>query len=52
MKAALRGEDVLCGDESPVNVLTNDLDETSGEPVAGPSVSRSSEARSELETLC
>jgi transposase len=35
MKAALRGEDVLCGDESPVNVLTNDLDETTGEPVAG-----------------
>lgn len=35
MKAALRAEDVLCGDESPVNVLTNDLDETTGEPVAG-----------------
>jgi hypothetical protein len=35
MKAALRGEDVLCGDESPVNVLRNDLDETTGERVAG-----------------
>jgi transposase len=34
MKAALRGEDVLCGDESPVNVLENDLDDT-GEQVAG-----------------
>jgi hypothetical protein len=35
MKAALRGEDVLCGDESPVNVLGNDLDEATGEPAAG-----------------
>jgi transposase len=35
MKAALRGEDVLCGDESPVNVLENDLDETTGEAVPG-----------------
>jgi hypothetical protein len=35
MKAALRGQDVLCGDETPVNVLTNDLDENSGQPVAG-----------------
>lgn len=35
MKTALRAEDVLCGDESPVNVLTNDLDQSSGEPVAG-----------------
>ena len=34
MNAALRGEDVLCGDESPVNVLRNDLDD-SGEQVAG-----------------
>ena len=34
MKAALRGEDVLCGDESPVNVLSNDLDD-SGEQVVG-----------------
>lgn len=34
MKAALRGEDVLCGDESPVNVLENDLDDN-GEQVAG-----------------
>ena len=35
MKAALRGEEVLCGDETPVNVLTNDLDENSSKPVAG-----------------
>jgi transposase IS66 family protein/uncharacterized protein DUF6444 len=35
MKAALRGEEVLCGDESPVNVLDNDLDEATGEQVAG-----------------
>lgn len=35
MKAALRAEEVLCGDESPVHVLTNDLDENSSEPVAG-----------------
>jgi transposase len=35
MKAALRAEEVLCGDESPVNVLRNDLDENSSEPVAG-----------------
>jgi transposase len=35
MKAALRGEDVLCGDESPVNVLGNDVDEATGEEVAG-----------------
>jgi hypothetical protein len=34
MKAALRGEDVLCGDESPVNVLENDLDDN-GEQVDG-----------------
>lgn len=34
MKAALRGEDVLCGDESPVNVLENDLGED-GEQVTG-----------------
>lgn len=34
MIAALRAEEVLCGDESPVNVLTNDLDDT-GEEVAG-----------------
>ena len=34
MKTALRAEDVLCGDESPVNVLENDLDED-GEQVAG-----------------
>lgn len=35
MKAALRSEDVLCGDESPVNVLTNDHDTDSGHEVAG-----------------
>lgn len=35
MTAALRGEDVLCGDESPVNVLANDLDEATGQQVAG-----------------
>lgn len=35
MRVALRGEDVLCGDESPVNVLGNDLDPTTGEPVPG-----------------
>jgi transposase len=35
MTAALRAEDVLCGDESPVNVLANDLDNATGEPVAG-----------------
>jgi uncharacterized membrane-anchored protein YhcB (DUF1043 family) len=34
MRAALRGEDVLCGDESPVNVLRNDLDDN-GEQVTG-----------------
>jgi transposase len=34
MKAALRAEEVLCGDQSPVNVLENDLDAT-GEQVAG-----------------
>lgn len=35
MKAALRAEEVLCGDESPVNVLENDLDEDSAEQVPG-----------------
>ncbi|WP_214316668.1 IS66 family transposase [Nonomuraea sediminis] len=35
MRAALRAEDVLCGDESPVNVLCKDRDEVSGEPKAG-----------------
>ncbi|MFC0863946.1 IS66 family transposase [Sphaerimonospora cavernae] len=35
MTAALRAEDVLCGDESPVNVLRKDLDETTGEPKPG-----------------
>jgi transposase len=34
MTTALRAEDVLCGDESPVNVLENDLDD-SGEQVEG-----------------
>ena len=35
MTVALRAEGVLCGDETPVNVLGNDLDETTGEPVPG-----------------
>lgn len=35
MRTALRGEEVLCGDESPVNVLENDLDATTGEQAAG-----------------
>jgi transposase len=35
MKDALRAEPVLCGDESPVNVLANDCDETTGEQVDG-----------------
>ncbi|SBW23142.1 transposase IS66 [Candidatus Protofrankia californiensis] len=35
MKAALRAEPVLCGDESPVNVLRKDLDEATGEPCEG-----------------
>jgi transposase len=35
MQAALRAEPVLCGDESPVNVRENDLDETTGAQVAG-----------------
>jgi hypothetical protein len=35
MKAALRAEPVLCGDESPVNVLRKDLDEATGQPTGG-----------------
>jgi hypothetical protein len=35
MRAALRAEDVLCGDETPVNTLDNDRDKATGEPVAG-----------------
>lgn len=35
MKTALRGEEVLCGDESPVNVLAGDRDINSGQEVAG-----------------
>ncbi|MDQ3763771.1 MAG: transposase [Actinomycetota bacterium] len=35
MKAALHAEEVLCGDESPVNVLTNDRDTDSGKEAAG-----------------
>ncbi|SNQ50410.1 transposase [Frankia canadensis] len=35
MKAALRGEPVLCGDESPVNVLRKDLDEATGAVLSG-----------------
>jgi transposase len=34
MTVALRAEDVLCADETPVNVLTKDLDED-GNPVPG-----------------
>jgi transposase len=36
MKAALRGETVLCGDESPVNTLGNDLDENGTEVPGAP----------------
>jgi hypothetical protein len=35
MRAALRAEDVLCGDETPVNVARKDLDPATGEPVPG-----------------
>ncbi|SNQ50411.1 transposase [Frankia canadensis] len=35
MKAALRAEPVLCGDESPVNVLRRDLDEATGTVLSG-----------------
>ncbi|CAI7975023.1 hypothetical protein FRAHR75_1620008 [Frankia sp. Hr75.2] len=35
MKAALRAEPVLCGDESPVNVLRKDLDEATGTALSG-----------------
>ncbi|WP_242419257.1 transposase, partial [Frankia sp. CpI1-P] len=35
MKAALRGEPVLCGDESPVNVLRKDRDEATGAVLSG-----------------
>lgn len=35
MRVALRAEPVLCADESPVNVLTNDRDEVTGDPVTG-----------------
>ncbi|EYT90993.1 hypothetical protein ThrDRAFT_03397 [Frankia casuarinae] len=35
MKAALRAEPVLCGDESLVNVLRRDLDEATGRPTEG-----------------
>jgi hypothetical protein len=35
MKSALRAEPVLCGDESPVNVLRRDLDEATGAPLDG-----------------
>jgi transposase len=34
MKSALQGEDVLCGDETPVNVVARDTDEH-GRPVPG-----------------
>jgi hypothetical protein len=32
---ALRAEDVLCGDETPVNVARKDIDPATGEPVPG-----------------
>jgi transposase len=35
MVKALRAEDVLCGDETPVNVAFKDTDETTGESVPG-----------------
>lgn len=35
MKDALQAEDVLCGDQSPVNVLGKDLDPVSGQPEPG-----------------
>lgn len=35
MTAALRGEEVLCADESPVNVLRKDRDVITGEPKPG-----------------
>ncbi len=35
IKAALRAEPVLCGDESPVNVLRRDLDEVTGTVLSG-----------------
>jgi transposase len=35
MKAALRAEPVLCGDESPVNVVRRDLDEATGTVLSG-----------------
>lgn len=35
MTAALRAEDVLCADESPVSVLRKDRDEATGEPKPG-----------------
>jgi len=35
MKAALRAEPVLCGDESPVNVLRKELDEVTGTVLSG-----------------
>ncbi|ORT46822.1 hypothetical protein KBI5_23115 [Frankia sp. KB5] len=35
MKTALRAEPVLCGDESPVNVLRRDLDEVTGMVLSG-----------------
>lgn len=35
MTAAVRAEDVLCGDETPTNVISSDIDETTEQPVAG-----------------
>lgn len=35
MKAALSAEDVLCADETPVNIVRRNTDELTGEPVPG-----------------
>jgi len=35
MRGTLRAEDVLCGDETPVNVAFKDIDPRTGEPVPG-----------------
>ncbi|MGH3500256.1 MAG: IS66 family transposase [Nocardioidaceae bacterium] len=35
MRSALRAEEVLCGDESPIHALGNDVDQATGQEVAG-----------------
>jgi transposase IS66 family protein/transposase IS66-like protein len=35
LREALRAEDVLCGDETPVNIARKDIDPGTGEPVPG-----------------